>query len=120
LKTFVLLMRLAGLTLACEEPRPPTVVFQYVVRGSGDDVKVTYLTEEAGLVERTVNLSWTSEEFRGTKQSPVHIEADGPPGSTVECVVRYRPQDGTYGGNGSGFSGAKNDPGEDQTACILS
>jgi hypothetical protein len=45
------------------------------VRGSGDDVKVTYHTEEAGLVERTVNLPWTSEEFRGTKQSPVHIEA---------------------------------------------
>jgi hypothetical protein len=75
LKTFVSLVCLGGLTLACEEPHPPTVAFQYTVRGNGDNVKITYLTEEAGLVNRTISLPWASEEFRGTKQSPVRLEA---------------------------------------------
>ena len=119
LKTFVSLVCLGGLTLACEEAPPPTVAFQYTVRGNGDNVKITYLTEEAGLVNRTVNLPWASEEFRGTKQSPVHLEADGPPGSVVKCGVRYRPLDGTYGGNGSRFLGSENEPDEDQTVCSL-
>jgi len=37
----------------------------------------------------------------GPRQSPVRIEPDGPPASRVECVVRFRPLDGTYGGYGT-------------------
>jgi hypothetical protein len=73
LKTFVSLVCLGGLTLAFEEPHPSTVAFHYTVRGNDDNVKITYLTEEAGLVNRTVSLPWASEEFRGTKQSPVAL-----------------------------------------------
>jgi hypothetical protein len=63
LKTFVSLVCLGGLTLACEEPHPPTVAFQYTVRGSGHNVKITYLTEDAGLVNRTVSLPWPARSF---------------------------------------------------------
>src|SRR4029450_13894109 len=76
LKPVVSLVCLGGLPLACEEPYSPTVALQYTVRGNGDNVKITYLTEEAGLVHTTVSLPRASEEFRGTNQPPVRLEAE--------------------------------------------
>lgn len=121
LRVSVLLLCLGGLALACgDTDTEPTIAFQYVVRGSGNNVEVTYLQEMQGLVRRTVTLPWTSEEFQGTKESFVRIEADGPPGSRVRCAVRFRPIDGVYGGNGSGESAQyANRPDEDQTVCAL-
>ena len=82
--------------------------------------KVTYLVPDEGLVYRTVRLPWTSEELRGTEGTPVRIEVNGPSGTRVRCVVRYRRIDGSYGGNGSGaMSQFANRPDEDQTICDL-
>jgi hypothetical protein len=80
----------------------PTLAYQYIVRGSGDQVAVTFLTDELGLAHRTVRLPWTSEEFQGTRTTPSRLEVEGPAGSSVECVIRYRRLNGDYGANGSG------------------
>jgi hypothetical protein len=119
LRVFVLLLFLGGLALSCGNSEP-TIAYQYVVRGSGDDVNVTFLAPEQNLLTRTVGLPWTSEEFQATRLSPSRIEADGPPESTVKCVIRYRRVDGEYGGNGSGESSQWADvPNEDQTRCSV-
>jgi hypothetical protein len=115
LRVSVLLGCLGVLALSCGHSEP-TIAYRYAVRGSGDDVTITFLTEQLGSVQRTVDLPWTSEEFLGTGDSPVRIEAAGPPGSRVKCVVRSRPVTGLYGGNGSGESSATE---EDRTRCAL-
>jgi hypothetical protein len=111
----VLLVCLGVLATACGEPEP-TIVYHFEVRGTGDNVMITYLSEEAGLVETSATLPWASEEYRGTEESVIRIEANGPAGSRVKCVVRYRPIHGAYGGGGSG---ALSQQGEDQTVCAL-
>ena len=120
MKAFVLLALVVGLTDACDAFSEPKTSFayQYRVRGKGENVRVTYLTQPAGLVHETVTLPWTSGEFEGPNEF-IRIEADGPAGTRVKCVVRYRPIDGTYGGGGSGSSSSQNSPNEDPTRCAL-
>jgi hypothetical protein len=123
MRAFVLLVLLVGLTAACDafsEPRP-SYAYQYAVRGRGENVRVTYLTQPAGLVHETVTLPWTSREFEGPKNFEfIHLEADGPAGIRVKCLVRYRPVKGTYGGGGSGTSSQwANRPDEDKTRCAV-
>ena len=118
-KVAVILVCLGVLAPACGEPEP-TVVYHFEVRGTGDNVQIAFLTEEAGLVETSATLPWASEEFRGTEESVVRIEANGPAGSRVKCVVRYRRIHGAYGGSGSGASAQwANRPDEDQSVCAL-
>jgi hypothetical protein len=98
----LVLLLVVGLTAACDafsEPKP-SFAYQYGVGGLGENVRV-YLTQPAGLVHETVTLPWTSDEFEGPDEF-IRIEADGPAGTRVKCVVRYRPIEGTYGGGGSG------------------
>jgi hypothetical protein len=119
-KVAVLLVCLGALAPACGGPEP-TIAYHFEVLGTGDNVKITYLSEEAGLVETSATLPWASEEYRGTEESVIRIEANGPAGSRVKCVVRYRPIHGAYGGGGSG---ALSDAGShtvagDQTVCAL-
>src|SRR4029450_1501379 len=89
-----------------------TYGYQYAVRGKGEDVRVTYLTQPAGLVHETVTLPWRSREFEGPDEF-IRIEADGPAGTRVKCQVRYRPIEGTYGGGGSGSSSQQQGRGEE-------
>jgi hypothetical protein len=121
MKAFVLLALVLGLTAACgalSKPEP-SFAYQYVVRGNGENVRVTFLTHPAGLVHETVTLPWMSAEFEGPDEF-IRIEADGPAGTRVICAVRYRPINGTYGGGGSGrTSQYANRPDEDQTRCAL-
>ena len=123
MKAFVLLVLLVGLTPACDafSQQEMSVAYQYVVGGSGANVKVTYLTQPAGLVHKTVTLPWRSAEFEGPANSDfIRIEADGPAGTTVKCLVRYRQIDGKYGGGGSGASSSyATSPNEDETRCAL-
>ena len=114
-KVAVLIVCLGALAAACGEPEP-TLVYHFEVRGTGDNVKITYLTAESGLVETSATLPWASEEYRGTKESEIRIEANGPAGSRLKCVVRYRPIHGSYGGGGSGPLSQQD---EDQTVCAL-
>jgi hypothetical protein len=121
MKAFDLLVCVVGLTAACGalSESEPSFAYQYVVRGSGENVMVTYLTQLEGLVYETVTLPWTSAEFEGPDEF-IRIEADGPAGTRVKCSVRYRRIEGTYGGNGSGTSSQwANRPDEDQTRCAL-
>jgi hypothetical protein len=118
LKVIALAVCLGGLALACEEAEP-TLVYHYEVLGNGDKVKVTYLVNQQDLVHTTVRLPWASEEFRGTKETPVRVEADGPSGSRVRCVLRYRPVAGEYGGDGSGAMSQQATAEDDQTVCDL-
>jgi hypothetical protein len=53
-KVAVLLVCLGMLSSGCGEPEP-TIVYYFEVRGTGDNVKITYLTVEAGLVENFSN-----------------------------------------------------------------
>ncbi len=115
IKGAVLLLCLGVLAPACGEP-VPTIAYHFEVRGTGDNVKITYLSEEAGLVETSATLPWSSEEYRGTEESDIRIEANGPVGARLKCVVRYRPIHGEYGGGGSG---ALSQQGDDQTVCAL-
>jgi hypothetical protein len=120
MKAFVLLMLVVGLTAACDafsEPKP-SFAYEYGVRGEDENVRVTYLTQPAGLVHETVSLPWTSGEFEGPDEF-IRIEADGPTGSRVKCVVRYRRIEGTYGGGGSGSASQQNSPDTDPTRCAL-
>jgi hypothetical protein len=117
-KLAVLLVCLGMLAPACGEPEP-TIVYHFEVRGTGDNVKITYLTVEAGLVETSETLPWASEEYRGTEESDIRIEANGPAGSRLKCVVRYRPIHGSYGGGGSGGASQQASADEDQTICAL-
>jgi hypothetical protein len=120
MKAFVLLLLVVGLTAACDalsEPKP-SFAYQYGVRGKGENVEVTYLTRPAGLVHETVTLPWTSGEFEGPDEF-IRIEADGPAGTRVKCVVQYRPTEGNYGGGGSGSASQKNSPDDDPTRCAL-
>jgi len=103
---------------ACGEP-DPTIVYRFEVRGIGDNVKITYLNVEAGLVETSATLPWASEEYRGTEESDIRIEANGPAESTLKCAVRYRPIHGAYGGGGSGALSQQASLDEDQTVCAL-
>jgi len=121
MKAFFLLVLVVGFTAACGalSDSEPSFAYQYVVRGSGENVRVTYLAQPEGLVHETVTLPWTSAEFEGPDEF-IRIEADGPTGTRVICAVRYRPIKGTYGGNGSGTSSQyANRPDEDQTRCAL-
>lgn len=114
-----LLVTLVMLGSGCAESEP-TIAYQFVVRGQGENVSIAFGSEDQALINLEVSLPWTSEEFEGTNQSPVRLEADGPEGSRVRCVIRYRPIDGQYGGNGSGESSQyANQPDEDQTVCGL-
>jgi len=119
IRPFAFLAALALSGSACADSEP-TIAYQYVVRGHGEKVAITFLTEDQGLIDGEVSLPWTGEEFEGTNQSRVRLEADGPPGSRVKCVVRYRPIGGRYGGDGSGeLSQNASSPNEDQTVCAL-
>jgi hypothetical protein len=103
LRASALLACLGLLVPACGEPVEPSIAYRYEVHGRGSDVRITYLTDEANLVERTVTLPWTSQEFLAGRQTPAaQIEAHGPPGSHLRCVVRYRRINGAYDGNRSG------------------
>jgi hypothetical protein len=54
---------------------------KYAVRGRGENVRVTYLMQPAGLVHETVTLPWMSREFEGPKNFEfIRLEADGPQG----------------------------------------
>jgi len=117
-KVAVLLVCLGMLSSGCGEPEP-TIVYHFEVRGTGDNVKITYLTVEAGLVETAATLPWASEEYRGTEESDIRIEANGPAESRVKCVVRYRPIHGSYGGGGSGAASQQASQDGDQTVCAL-
>jgi hypothetical protein len=123
MKAFVLLALVVGLTPACDSPSEPepSIAYQYVVRGHGENVRVTYLTQAAGLFHKTVTLPWTNAEFEGPANAEfIRIEADGPAGTRVKCVVRYRRIEGTYGGGGSGASSQyATSPNEDETRCAL-
>jgi hypothetical protein len=114
LRASALLVCIGLLAVACGEPVEPTIAYRYEVHGHGSDVRISYLTEEAGLVERMVSLPWTSQEYlASTRETSASLEAHGPPGSNLRCVVRYRPIHGKYGGNGSGSIKASDD-GESQ------
>lgn len=102
---------------ACAESEP-TIAYQYVVRGQGDNVAVTYLSDQ-GVIDEEVSLPWTSDEFEGTKESAVRLRAEGPEGSKLRCIIRHRPIDGRYGGNGSGESSQSATSGGDQTQCSM-
>jgi hypothetical protein len=102
LRACALLVCLGLLAAACGKSVEPSIAYRYEVHGRGADVRITYLTEEAGLVERTVALPWTSQEFLAGPETSAHLEAHGPSGSNLRCVVRYRRINGAYGGNGSG------------------
>jgi hypothetical protein len=102
LRAAAVLVCLGLLALACGQSVEPSIAYRYEVRGRGSDVKIAYLTEEAGLVERTVTLPWTSQEFLAIRENTASVEAHGPPGSNLRCVVRYRLIPGEYGGNGPG------------------
>jgi hypothetical protein len=120
MKPFVLLVLVVGLTASCDAFSEPerAYAYQYAVHGKGEDVRVTYLTQPAGLVHETVTLPWRSREFEGPDEF-IRIEADGPAGTRVKCQVRYRPIEGTYGGGGSGSSSQQQGRGEDPTRCAL-
>jgi hypothetical protein len=52
MKAFVLLTLVVGLTAACDafsDPKP-SFAYEYGVRGKGENVRVTHLTQPAGLV----------------------------------------------------------------------
>jgi hypothetical protein len=121
MKAFVLLVLLVGLTADCDafsEPEP-SFVYQYAVRGRGENVRVTYLMQPAGLVHETVTLPWMSREFEGPKNFEfIRLEADGPAGTRVKCFVRYRRIEETYGGGGSG-SISDNGPDPDPARCAV-
>jgi hypothetical protein len=117
-KVAVLLVCLGTLAPACGEPEP-TIVYHFEVGGIGDNVTITYLTVEAGLVETSATLPWASEEYRGTEESDIRIEANGPARSRVKCVVRYKPIHGSYGGGGSGAASQQASLDGDQTVCAL-
>ena len=122
-------MLLIGASLllpACPAADPePKIFFQYMVRGAGDDVRVNYYAGSGQLVEETmveevVSLPWTSDEYEGDSATQVRIEADGPEGAVVECVVRYREESKEYGGNGAGqMAQTPSSPSDDQTACSI-
>lgn len=96
------------------------MAFRYFVTGTGDNVSITYLTEDIGLVEVETSLPWRSEEVEGTKRSPIHLEVEGPADSRVVCFVETRPIDGTYDGDGSGRKSQYADsPGENQNRCEI-
>jgi hypothetical protein len=60
MKALVLLLLVVGLTPSCDafsEPKP-SFAYEYGVRGKGENVRVTYLTQPAGLVHETVALPW--------------------------------------------------------------
>lgn len=115
-----LALLIAVVGVACDVSEPKTLAYQYAVRGTGEEVKVTYFVPGAGLVGSTVALPWASEELRGNEMTPIRIEVDGPSGSEVKCVVRYRRIDGSYGGNGSGaLSQYASAASEDRTVCSL-
>jgi hypothetical protein len=117
LRASALLVCVGSLALACGESVEPSIAYRYEVHGRGSDVRITYLTEEAGLVERTVTLPWTSQEFLAARETS-HVEAHGPPGSNLRCVVRYRRINGAYGGDGSGSAVGYEERSDDgQTRC---
>jgi hypothetical protein len=118
LRAAALLVCLGLLALACGESVEPSIAYRYEVHGRGRDVRITYLTEEAGLVEKTVTLPWTSQEFLAAREASAQVEAQGPPGSNLRCVVRYRRINGAYGGDGSGSSVGYEEQSDDgQTQC---
>jgi hypothetical protein len=96
-------------------------VYQYAVRGHGENVRVFYLMHSAGEVRRTVTLPWTSAEFEAPANSEfIRLEADGPTGTRVKCFVQYRRVEGEFGGNGSGsLSQYTTSPDEDETRCAV-
>jgi hypothetical protein len=118
MKAFVLLTLVVGLTAARDafaEPKP-SFAYEYGVRGKGENVRVTYPTQPAGLVHETVTLPWTSGEFEGPDEF-IRMKR-GPAGTRVTCVVRYRQIEATYGGGGSGSASQQNSP-DDPTRCAL-
>lgn len=110
---------IATLGVSCGSEPQATIAYRYEVRGTGENVEVTYLDPDAGEVHRTVQLPWISQELRGTRETPTLLEADGPEGSRVRCIVRYRRIEGVYGGNGSGWTSGSQDPDEDRTVCSV-
>jgi hypothetical protein len=120
LRAAALLGCLGLLALACGESVEPSIAYRYEVHGRGSDVRITYRTEEAGLVEKTVTLPWASQEFLASRETSLQVEAHGPPGSNLRCVVRLRRINGTYGGDGSGRSVGYEEQSDDgQTRCSV-
>jgi hypothetical protein len=118
LRASALVVCLGLLALACGESVEPSIAYRYEVHGRGSDVRITYLTQEAGLVERTVTLPWTSQEYLAARETSAHVEAYGPPGSNLRCVVRLRRINGAYGGDGSGSAVGYEEQSDDgQTRC---
>lgn len=119
MKAIAIVACLAGLLASCTD-QEPTIAFTYAVKGTGEDVRVSYVTDGADVVHRSVTLPWISEESEGSEGTLTRIEADGPAGTEVRCVVRYRPIDRRYGGNGSGGgSQGATGPNEDHSRCEL-
>ena len=48
LRASALLVSLGSLALACGESVEPSIAYRYEVHGRASDVRITYLTEEAG------------------------------------------------------------------------
>jgi hypothetical protein len=118
LRASALVVCLGLLALACGQSVKPSIAYRYEVHGRGSDVRITYLTDEANLVERTVTLPWTSQEFLAGRETPAaQVEAHGPPGSKLRCVVRYRRINGAYGGNGSGSTVDYGRANDSQSQC---
>ena len=113
------------LVMACPAAdSEPTIFFQYMLQGTGDGVRVSYLPGsgdlEGTMVEEVVSLPWTSDEYHGNSATLVRIDADGPDGAVVECVVRYRGESEEYGGDGAGqMAQSASSPSEDQTVCEI-
>ena len=120
LRAGALLVCLGLLALACGETVEPSIAYRYEVHGRGSDVRITYRTEEAGIVERTVTLPCASHECVASRETSLQVEAHGPPGSNLRCVVRLRRINGVYGGAGSGRNVGYEEPSDDgQTRCSV-
>ena len=118
-EAFVLLVLVVGLTASCDvfaEP-DPSFAYQYAVRGKGECEG--HLPHEARR-PRPRNRHAPVDEWRVPGPDEfIRIEADGPAGTRVKCVVRYRPIEGIYGGGGSGSPSQQNSRDEDPTRCAL-
>lgn len=99
MKACALLASLFLLGSGCTDPEP-TLLYQYEVQGSGEEVSVSYFAQDQKLTEERVSLPWTSDEFEGTGESLARLKVDGPEGATVRCIVRRRSVDGAMEATG--------------------
>jgi hypothetical protein len=57
---------------------------------------------------KTVDTPWTSREYEVSKKTPVSLSADGPEGSALRCVLKWRSKGGR--GNPSGTHADQGSP----------